>query len=57
MFRSGIAEKVIVDKSGHQSVAGVRAYEQVSEEQERESTVGYWTERKDTCGCRNKGRK
>ena len=39
MFRSGIAEKVIVDKSGHRSVAGVRAYELVSEVQEREAQL------------------
>lgn len=38
LFASGIPEKVIQDKTGHHSLAGLRAYERTSVEQEHAAT-------------------
>ena len=34
LFRAGVSEKVIQDRSGHRSLDGLRKYERVSEEQQ-----------------------
>lgn len=36
LFQSGADEQLIMDHTGHRSVDGIRAYKQVSEEQEKE---------------------
>ena len=36
LFQSGADEQLIMDRTGHRSVDGIRAYKRVSEEQEKE---------------------
>lgn len=36
MFKRGVPEKMIMDRTGHQSVGGVRSYECITELQKKE---------------------
>lgn len=35
MYNTGVPEKLIVEKSGHRSLNALRAYERISEDQEK----------------------